>query len=92
MSKQYRQLTSELDQMDKKFKEEEGRFQSSQFESRKQTNELGILKQKIEELKEENEAEMALERYLKNLKNLKKFLNFRKRNSEKMEKLIYEVV
>uniref|UniRef100_A0A914KZM1 Uncharacterized protein n=1 Tax=Meloidogyne incognita TaxID=6306 RepID=A0A914KZM1_MELIC len=75
LTKQCRQLTSELEQIGKKLKEEEEHFQTSQFESRKQSNDFIILKQKIEDLKEENEAEMALEK---------------KRNSEKMEKLVYE--
>uniref|UniRef100_A0A915MIU1 Uncharacterized protein n=1 Tax=Meloidogyne javanica TaxID=6303 RepID=A0A915MIU1_MELJA len=75
LTKQCRQFTSELEQIGKKLKEEEEHFQTSQFESRKQSNDFIILKQKIEDLKEENEAEMALEK---------------KRNSEKMEKLVYE--
>ncbi|KAL7078764.1 hypothetical protein ACQ4LE_002008, partial [Meloidogyne hapla] len=40
LTKQCRQLTSELEQMGKKLKDEEERFQTSQFESRKQSNDF----------------------------------------------------
>ncbi|KAF7634873.1 Myosin motor domain-containing protein [Meloidogyne graminicola] len=58
LTKQYRQLNLEFEQINQKLKDEEELYQSSQFE-----------------IKKENEAEIALER---------------KKNLEKMEKLIFE--